>query len=292
MPRRRPARPWRRFAGIAAGRARRAGHADLSAHVDFAAIRRGGRARRRRVLRPGAAGPSFWPRSAPARGSPRCCAKRAARAPGESRSRSRPLDRSARDGHLVQGAGLGVAGAAGAGGFEDQAGRNRDDHAQTPLPPARRVRHGFFTREGGVSGGIFASLNCGFGSRDDPANVAAQPRPRDGAARTRRGGAGRPATRSTAPPCSRSSAAGRRCRAARRRHGHRPAGHRARRPRGGLRADPLRRRAGRDRRRRAWRLARRAGRHRRGHRRGDGGARRPAVADSRRHRPLHRPAFL
>ena len=33
------------------------------------------------------------------------------------------------------------------------------------------VRHGFFTREGGVSGGIFASLNCGFGSRDDPANV-------------------------------------------------------------------------------------------------------------------------
>ena len=28
------------------------------------------------------------------------------------------------------------------------------------------VRHGFFTREGGVSGGIYASLNCGFGSGD------------------------------------------------------------------------------------------------------------------------------
>jgi polyphenol oxidase len=28
------------------------------------------------------------------------------------------------------------------------------------------IRHGFFTREGGVSGGIYASLNCGFGSGD------------------------------------------------------------------------------------------------------------------------------
>jgi polyphenol oxidase len=28
------------------------------------------------------------------------------------------------------------------------------------------VRHGFFTRQGGVSGGIYASLNCGVGSND------------------------------------------------------------------------------------------------------------------------------
>ena len=34
------------------------------------------------------------------------------------------------------------------------------------------IRHGFFTREGGVSEGIYASLNCGPGSDDDPANVA------------------------------------------------------------------------------------------------------------------------
>jgi len=34
------------------------------------------------------------------------------------------------------------------------------------------VRHGFFTREGGVSEGIFASLNCGFGSSDEAAKVA------------------------------------------------------------------------------------------------------------------------
>ncbi len=35
----------------------------------------------------------------------------------------------------------------------------------------QRIRHAFFTRRGGVSDGLFASLNCGFGSRDDPANV-------------------------------------------------------------------------------------------------------------------------
>ncbi|HYU12677.1 MAG TPA: peptidoglycan editing factor PgeF [Stellaceae bacterium] len=35
-----------------------------------------------------------------------------------------------------------------------------------------RVRHAFFTRHGGVSGGAFASLNCGFGSRDNPTDVA------------------------------------------------------------------------------------------------------------------------
>jgi YfiH family protein len=35
------------------------------------------------------------------------------------------------------------------------------------------IRHAFFTREGGVSEGIYASLNCGFGSSDAPENVAA-----------------------------------------------------------------------------------------------------------------------
>lgn len=33
------------------------------------------------------------------------------------------------------------------------------------------IRHGFFTREGGVSEGVYASLNCGPGSSDDPAAV-------------------------------------------------------------------------------------------------------------------------
>lgn len=34
------------------------------------------------------------------------------------------------------------------------------------------IRHAFFTREGGVSQGIYGSLNGGVGSRDDPAHVA------------------------------------------------------------------------------------------------------------------------
>ena len=34
------------------------------------------------------------------------------------------------------------------------------------------IRHGFFTRDGGVSGGFYASLNGGVGSRDAAGNVA------------------------------------------------------------------------------------------------------------------------
>lgn len=34
------------------------------------------------------------------------------------------------------------------------------------------VRHGFFTRRGGVSKGVYATLNCGPGSRDNPEAVA------------------------------------------------------------------------------------------------------------------------
>jgi hypothetical protein len=40
------------------------------------------------------------------------------------------------------------------------------------LSPLAGIRHGFFTRAGGVSQGIYASLNGGIGSRDDPAKVA------------------------------------------------------------------------------------------------------------------------
>lgn len=41
-----------------------------------------------------------------------------------------------------------------------------------PLSDLRTVAHGFFTRRGGVSRGLYASLNVGFGSADDPAFVA------------------------------------------------------------------------------------------------------------------------
>ena len=35
------------------------------------------------------------------------------------------------------------------------------------------IQHAFFTRQGGVSEGIYESLNCGYGSEDDQKNVAA-----------------------------------------------------------------------------------------------------------------------
>ena len=37
---------------------------------------------------------------------------------------------------------------------------------EAPTLSARPVRHGFFTRRGGVSGGVYATLNGGVGSRD------------------------------------------------------------------------------------------------------------------------------
>ena len=38
--------------------------------------------------------------------------------------------------------------------------------------PSGRVRHGFFGRAGGVSNGLYRSLNCGYGSSDDPEAIA------------------------------------------------------------------------------------------------------------------------
>jgi YfiH family protein len=46
-------------------------------------------------------------------------------------------------------------------------------HLTAPiLAPFAGIAHGFFTRVGGVSGGIYASLNCGLGSRDSREHVA------------------------------------------------------------------------------------------------------------------------
>jgi polyphenol oxidase len=42
----------------------------------------------------------------------------------------------------------------------------------TNLAALDNLRHGFFTRAGGVSEGVFASLNCGFSSGDDRVLVA------------------------------------------------------------------------------------------------------------------------
>ncbi len=43
--------------------------------------------------------------------------------------------------------------------------------SSTLLSACDGIRHGFYTRQGGVSGGIYASLNCGPGSRDRPEDV-------------------------------------------------------------------------------------------------------------------------
>jgi YfiH family protein len=40
------------------------------------------------------------------------------------------------------------------------------------LAEVKNVRHAFFTRRGGVSSGVYDSLNAGLGSNDAPANVA------------------------------------------------------------------------------------------------------------------------
>ncbi len=42
----------------------------------------------------------------------------------------------------------------------------------SPLLEAAGVRHAFFTRQGGVSAGLYASLNVGPGSGDSPEDVA------------------------------------------------------------------------------------------------------------------------
>jgi hypothetical protein len=44
-------------------------------------------------------------------------------------------------------------------------------HARS-LAKLEGIRHAFFTRAGGVSGGVYASLNAGIGSNDDPGHVA------------------------------------------------------------------------------------------------------------------------
>jgi YfiH family protein len=40
-----------------------------------------------------------------------------------------------------------------------------------PSPTKQTMRHGFFTADGGVSSGLYQSLNCGYGSADDTGNI-------------------------------------------------------------------------------------------------------------------------
>ena len=52
------------------------------------------------------------------------------------------------------------------------AGKAQPDPLRSPdIDRLRGIRHGFFTRAGGVSEGIYEGLNVGVGSNDDPASV-------------------------------------------------------------------------------------------------------------------------
>jgi hypothetical protein len=130
-------------------------------------------------------------------------------------------------------------------------------------PLLGEVRHGFFTRRGGASSGIFEGLNCGNGSSDQSAVVATN---RDRVARAMDVPAGPAGHRPPGPHRPRRHAVGPRDGAdhrRRHRHGHPGPGHRD--PDRRLPAGPLQRpRRGRGR-SRPCRLARRARRHPRSH---------------------------
>ena len=150
------------------------------------------------------------------------------------------------------------------------------------------IRHGFFTRNGGVSEGIYARLNCGLGSADR----------REAVPRTARASPATWALRaSTSSRCTRCTARRRTSSTARSRASNcraptpwsrqaRPGGRRARRR---LRTRALRRRRGPCRRRRPRRVARGGGGRGGGRGRGDDRPRRRARAHPRRGRALHRP---
>ena len=168
------------------------GEADLTAHVDFAAPRRGRRGGGRPAARPGRAGgfPDGARHCRPARRRS-SGGRRAAQAEAIDRAAERLTARGATAmGEPVQGPGPqpsrpcdppGPAGPA-----RDPRGALTPVFIEAPeLASYPNLRHAFFTRQGGVSEGIYASLNGGLGSSDDPARVAREPAPDGGRARRR-----------------------------------------------------------------------------------------------------------
>ena len=206
------ARLWRYAAGRAPAtptsiRSPTPGAADLTAHVQFAAL-----ADKARAAGLAADGPITQAEFLGALGIAERTARLMAANPeraGEIETAVQRLDFAHRHGLAVQGAGGALA----------RIFRRRRRSARTlPMPkpvtadrlaavgtPAG-IRHGFFTRQGGVSRGVYASLNCGLGSRDDPAAV------RENRARVARFLDARqpssPRTRCTAPPPSSSTGPG------------------------------------------------------------------------------------
>ena len=148
------------------------GEADLTAHVDFAALARAASAAGRAAVRPDHAG--YVPLPPRHRRARRCVeAPRDARAGGGGGFGARPPRRAGLEhGHLVQGAGGGRPKRRPAPRFR---GARMTQDVPVPAITAEALapfRHAFFTREGGVSSGVYASFNGGVGSRDAPEAVA------------------------------------------------------------------------------------------------------------------------
>src|SRR5689334_4734187 len=78
------------------------------------------------------------------------------------RRRARALDRRRRNGQSLQSAGFDLSRRTATGGTMIELEN---------LKGLRGIRHGFLTRRGGVSDGLYASLNCGLGSKDDQGAV-------------------------------------------------------------------------------------------------------------------------
>ena len=197
-----------------------------------------------------------------------------------------------RHGHPVQGDGdLGAAGAT--AGFAPSAGlRPMTGRIEVPaLAGLTGIRHAFFTRDGGVSGGVYASLNAGVGSNDAPDNVA-ENRARMAAALGVAPERFLTCYQIHSPDVVVADAPWSAEARPRADAIVTPAGPCDRRLDGGLRPGAVRRSGGAHHRRRACRLARRARRRdRRDHRR-DGAARRHARAHRRGDRPDDPPAEL
>ena len=177
------------------------GQADVTAHVDFQALARAAEDVGARVHGPVTQG-EFLRRlgietravTLMAKATPRGFRGHFLRAEAADRRRPR------RHGRAVQGARASPnLDLAGAGGLRATANEQADDAmilASPLLSAIPGLRHAFFTRDGGVSGGIYASLNGGLGSNDDPGHVAENRAPH--------GGSGSASRLSTCSACTRS----------------------------------------------------------------------------------------
>ncbi len=152
------------------------GQADVTAHVDFQALTRAAEDLGARVHGPATQG-DFLKRLGIETRAVTLMGKTTAEVSADISSALKRLTDSGRGGmgsmfkvlaitepHLTSVAGL-----------SDDAGAG-DRYAMTfgssLLSAIPGLRHAFFTREGGVSGGIYEGLNGGLGSNDDPAHVA------------------------------------------------------------------------------------------------------------------------